>query len=155
MAKTRFIISCFTWLYSHFVFCRQSLAKKARRSPGGLILYVHEDLIGRVSIVQLKHRDDRIWIKVAKSISRLVRDIYILSSSMFPQRGPLDSVQLRQNIDPECMEFSFFHKNLILFPRRRYSLIKSVSLITQGLIMTARSLKPTEVKLIKHGGQKF
>ena len=39
--------------YSHFMFCRQSLAKKARRDSSGLIYIIHEDLTeGVASSVQ-------------------------------------------------------------------------------------------------------
>ena len=57
-----------------------------------------------VAIVQCEHRDDRVWIKlkVAKSISRLARDLY----TTFALRGPLDSVQSLANEKILCMQFS-------------------------------------------------
>ena len=110
--------SFFTLLYLviHTLFFVDSLWQKRQgECSSGLILYVHEDL-KRVSIVQCKNRDDRVWIKVAKSISRQAWDLYI-SFFYVPPDGStgFSSISTKwQNIDSECMQFSALGDILLL-----------------------------------------
>lgn len=54
----------------------------------GFYTFIRSNWRVPISIVQYKHRDDRMWIKVAKSISRLERDLYI-GFFYVPQKGLL------------------------------------------------------------------
>ena len=65
------------YLVIHIFFFVDSLWQKGKKRLQWSDLYVHEDLIEGYSLVQCKHRHDRVWIKVTKSINWLARDLYI------------------------------------------------------------------------------
>lgn len=77
--------------YVSYNFYRKYQHRNARRSSGGIVVYLKESVKDGVTIVR-NHYDSVIWLKVDKSFFHTTSDVYLCGVYIWPEESPMYNI---------------------------------------------------------------